>query len=124
VVRAMRRDERGAILLLVLFLMALTAPLLCAAFEGQATAIRCIHNDISARTALYVAEAGLNDAIAQLLLDPTWRAGFTAKEFPPGSGHTYTVTLADLSDNQIRITSAAVTADGFSRTVTVILSGF
>ena len=116
--------RRGAILLVILFLMALTAPLLCTAFEGQAMGLRCVHNDISARNALYIAEAGVNDAIAQILLDPSWRTGFSNKEFPAGSGHTYTVTVQDTTDNKIRITSTSQTADGFSRTITAIIAGF
>ncbi len=115
--------RRGAVLLLVLFLMALTAPLMVMLLDTHATHIRCVHNDIGLRTALYVAEAGVQHAMAELLADPTWRGGFTNQEISPGAGHTYTVTLADTPEADIEIVSTSQTADGYSKTITVRVRG-
>lgn len=115
--------RRGSTLLLVLFLMAITAPLLCMMLDTHTTHVRCVHNDIEIRTALYVAQAGVEDAMSELLADSKWKAGFTNKEFPVGLGHTYTVTLAN-DGKDIRLTSTGRTAAGFTKSVTATLSGF
>jgi len=122
--RQKHHPRRASALLLILFLMALTTPLLCLLFDTHTTHVRCVHNDIELRTALYVAEAGVEDAMSELLLDPAWRKGFTDKEFPVGLGHTYTVTLADAEENQILVTSTAQTASGHTKTITALLWGF
>ena len=116
--------RRGSALLLVLFLMAVTAPLLVMLLDAQATHTRCVHNDISLRTALYVAEAGVQRAMAELLATPGWRDGFTDQESSPGSGHTYTVTLSDTPEADIEIVSTSRTSDGYTKTATVVVEGF
>jgi len=119
-----RPAPRGAVLLLLLFLMAVSVPLVCVLLEAQTTQVRVTHNVVGDVTALYVAEAGVHDAISQLLLSGTWRTGFTNKEFPTGLGHTYTVTLVDDPPGKITIASTSKTADGYSKTVTAVLGGF
>ena len=83
------RERRGSILLLVLFLMAVTAPMICLLLDAHATHTRCVHNDIQARTALYLAEAGVQRAVGELVADPDWRAGVVIKKishaFRPGA---------------------------------------
>ncbi len=116
--------RRASALLIVLFLVAVTAPLVCMLLETHTSAIRCTHNSIEGTTALYIAEAGVQDAVAELLADPSWRTGFTDKEFPQGLGHTYTVTLEDDGQGALTVVSIARTAKGHSRNVTVILNVF
>ena len=118
------RRRRASALLLVLFLMAITVPLLCLMLETHATHVRCVHNSQELAAALYVAQAGVHDAMSELLVDPAWRTGFTSKEFPAGLGHTYTVTLADGDPGEITITSTGTVAQGFSKTVTATVRGF
>ena len=115
--------RRGAVLLIVLFLMALTAPLVAMLLDTHTTQIRCVHNHIEGTAALYVAEAGVQDAIAELLANPSWRTGFVDKPFPADLGHTYTVTVAD-DGGEVVVTSTATTTGGYTKTVTVRLSGF
>jgi len=117
------RERRGSILLLVLFLMAVTAPMICLLLDAHATHTRCVHNDIQARTALYLAEAGVQRAVGELVADPDWRAGFAGLEYPAGSGHRFTVTLVD-DDDEVKITSTVLTADGYTRTVVATVAGF
>ena len=122
--RTRPHNRRGSVLVLALFLMAFTAPLVCLALDAHTTYLRCVHNDIEIRTAAYVAGAGVHDAIGELLRDPSWRAGFSDQSFPPGLGHTYSVTVEDVGEGQIHVTSASRTAAGFTRTVTATLSGY
>jgi len=122
--RFMSEPRRAAVLLVILFVMAVTAPMVCLLLEAHSNEIHIVHNQIGANTALYIAEAGLHDACTELLADATWRAGFTNKEFPPGLGHRYTVTVVDAADDLILATSTASTADGYTKTITAMLSGF
>lgn len=116
--------RRASALLLVLFVMAITTPLVCLMLEAHTSQIRCTHNHIEHMTALYVAEAGVHDAMAELLSDSSWRTGFTSKGFPSDLAHSYTVTLADGTPGQIIVTSTGQTASGYSKTVTAIVTGF
>jgi hypothetical protein len=111
------------VLLLVLFLMAMTTPIVCLLLDAHTTHVRCIHNHVEVRTALYVAQAGVHDALSEFLLDPLWRAGFTNKAFPADLGHSYTVTLEDGAFGQIIVTSTGTTSQGYTKTVTATISG-
>jgi len=104
--------------------MAISAPLVCLMLDSHTDQIRCIHNTLESATALYVAEAGVEDAVSELLQNSAWRAGFANKAFPTGLGHTYTVTLTDDPGGDIIATSTACTAAGYPKTITVHLSGF
>lgn len=119
-----RDRRRGAVLLLVLFLMALTLPLVAMLLDTHTDQIRCVHNHIDGLTALYVAEAGVHDAMNELLQDSSWRTGFTDKTFPADLGHSYTVTVTDGDGGTIVITSTGQTASGFTKTVTATVGGF
>ena len=118
------RRSGGSALVLVVFLMALTAPLVCLLCETHAVHIRCTHNQLQRTTALYVAQAGVQDALAMLLADETWRDGFSDKPFPVGLGHAYTVSVADGEAGEILIKSAGTTARGYTQCVTVTVTGF
>ena len=121
--RTTRRSRRGAVLLLVLFLMVITAPIILMMLDNHTTQTRCLHNHIQGTAALYVAEAGIQDAMAELIRTPTWRDGFADKEFPAGSSHTYTVAVS-VAGTDLVLESKGTTAAGFTKTVTVRLSGF
>ena len=122
--RPKRHKRRGAVLLLVLFLMAITAPIVGMLLDAHTTHIRATHNHIEGMTALYVAEAGVQDALAELYAHPAWRDGFTDKTFADGIAHSYTVTVEDIGGGSIRVTSTGQTAGGYAKTVIATLSGF
>jgi len=119
-----RHRRRASALLMVIFLVALTTPLVCLLLDAHASHIRCTHNHIEGMTALYVAQAGVHDAMNELLQDGSWRTGFTGKAFPADLGHSYTVTVADGDSGTIVITSTGQTASGFTKTVTATVGGF
>jgi len=104
--------------------MAITAPIVGLVLDAHTTHIRATHNHIEGTSALYVAEAGVQDALAELLADPTWRDGFTDKTFVSGIAHSYTVTLEDIGGGNIRVTSTGQTAGGYTKTVIATLGGF
>jgi len=119
-----RRTCSASALLVVIFLVALTTPLVCLLLDAHSSHIRCTQNHIEGMTALYVAQAGVHDAMNELLQDGGWRSGFTDKTFPADLGHSYTVTVADGDGGTVAITSTGQTESGYSKTVTATVVGF
>jgi len=103
------RRQSGSVLLIVVVLVALLAATVVGHLQVNAEEIQLMQNHVHGAEAMALAEAGLNDALAQLRVDSRWTAGFSDKPF--GNG-TYTVTVEDKT-----ILSAATTSDGFSARV-------
>ncbi len=99
------REEAGSVLLVVVVLAALLAAVVMGHLQINTEEIQLVQNHTGGAEALAIAEAGLNDALAQLRQDPSWRAGFTDKPFAAGS---YTVVVDGPT-----LTSMAVTSRGF-----------
>jgi len=102
-------SEAGSVLLVVVLLVALLAAVVMGHLQINTEEIQLMQNHVGGAEALALAEAGLNDALAQLRRDPLWRRGFVDK---PLAGGSYTVAI----DGAI-VTSTAVTARGFVATV-------
>ena len=94
---------------MTVFVIALLSALVMGMLQINVEETRIMDNQIRAAEALAIAEAGLNDALAQLRSDPEWDTGFAGKSF---SGGTYTVTVGGS-----KITSVGVSAQGFTAKV-------
>lgn len=103
------KQESGSALLLVVFITALLAAVVLGNLQVNTEEIQLMQNHIHGAEAMAVAEAGLNDALAQLRLGAGWTSGFANKSFHGGS---YTVTRDDAT-----IASVAATSDGFTARV-------
>jgi len=99
------------VLLVIVLLVALLAATVAGHLQINAEEIQLMQNHIGGVEALATAEAGLNDALAQLRLDSSWHIGFVDKPFNGGS---YTV-IVDGST----IRSMARTSSGFDATMEV-----
>ena len=86
--RAKRRN--GSVFLITVFVIALLSALVMGIAQINTEEIQLMRNQICAAEALATAEAGLNDAFAELRADSSWTTGFTDKPFNGGS---YTVTV-------------------------------
>lgn len=104
-----RRQQLGSVLLMMVFIIALLSTVVMGILEVNTSEIQLMQNHVRIAEALALAEAGLNDAIAQLHADRTWKDGFSDKSFNNG---TYTVTL----DNTT-LTSTAVTGQGYTAVI-------
>ncbi|MEN6337333.1 MAG: hypothetical protein ABFE01_24015, partial [Phycisphaerales bacterium] len=104
-----RRRQSGSVLLIVVVLVALLAATVVGHLQVNAEEIQLMQNQVHGAEAMALAEAGLNDALAQLRVNSRWIAGFSEKPFGDG---TYTVTVKDKT-----ILSAATTSDGFEARV-------
>ena len=99
------RRVAGSVLLVVVVLAALLAAVVMGHLQINIEEIQLVQNHTGGAEALAIAEAGLNDALAQLRQDPGWRDGFTGKPFAAGS---YTVVVDGST-----VTSTATTSRGF-----------
>ena len=104
-----RHRNTGSVLLVIVLLVALLAATVAGHLQINTEEIQLMQNHIGGAEALATAEAGVNDAMAQLRLDRGWQSGFVGKPF---NGGTYTVVI----DGQT-IRSAGVTASGFTATM-------
>ena len=100
------RKNTGSVLLMVVLLTALLAATVAGHLQVNMAEIQLMQNHIGGAEALATAEAGLNDALAQLRADRHWRRGYTDKAFNDGS---YSVTVDGST-----IHSTAITASGFT----------
>ena len=95
----------GSVFLMVVFVIAMLSALVVGMMQMNTEEIQLVRNQIWAAQALATAEAGLNDAFAEIRTDSTWNAGFTDKAFNSGS---YTVGV-----NGSEITSTGTSPQGF-----------
>jgi Tfp pilus assembly protein PilX len=109
---SLRKKNKGSVLLVIIFAIALMAMITVGILQMTTEELILMHNQLYAAQAIEVAEAGLNDAFAQIRADSAWTpdAGYTNKSFP-GYG-TYTVTVSGSLPNPT-ITSEATSSQGF-----------
>ena len=107
-------EDTGYVLLIVVLLAVLLAATVIGHLQINAEEIQVMQNQIGGAEALATAEAGLNDALAQLRSSSSWHAGYVNKAFNGGS---YSVTV-----NGTTIRSTAVTATGFTGTMEAVVT--
>ncbi|MHC4394204.1 MAG: hypothetical protein ACYS1A_00985 [Planctomycetota bacterium] len=109
--------NNGSVFLVTVFVIALLAALTMGMLQINTEEIQLMRNQIYAAQALATAEAGLNDAFAEIRADSSWTTGFVDKSFlptlpPPGFSGSYTVTVTGSLPNRT-ITSTGTTGQGF-----------
>ena len=101
--------NNGSAFLLVVFVIALLAAVVMGMLQINTEEIQVMRNQIYAAEALATAEAGLNDAFAEIRADDEWDEGFEDKPFASGS---YTVALSGSLPN-LTIESTGTSAQGY-----------
>jgi len=101
--------NNGSVLLITIFVVALLSAITIGILQINTEEIQLMHNQIRAAEAVATAEAGLNDAFAEIRADSSWTTGFTDKSFKGGS---YTVTVTGTLPNRI-INSTGTSSQGF-----------
>ena len=84
-------NKNGSVLLVVVFAIALLTTLVTGMLQMNTEELMLMQNQVNAAETLAIANAGLNDAFAELRSDSSWNTGFTDKSFSDG---TYTVTVS------------------------------
>jgi len=102
-----RRGEQGFSLVLSLIILTVLSVLMVATYQSaNAFIYETVYRQHLAQSHA-IAEAGIEDALYQLYLSPSWTTGFTQKAFSDGS---YTVTIAGGA-------SPVITSTGYSASI-------
>jgi Tfp pilus assembly protein PilX len=112
--RAPRIDPsspRGAALVMALIVMSMLSLLTVCSLEMLTLNVQIGNNHAHDLQALYIADAGVEDAIDRLRDNPSWDAGLSDIEFPAGSGNTYTVTIDNAEYPLVVITSVGIVSN-------------
>ena len=110
------RRNKGSVILIAVFVIALLATLVTGILQVNTEELLLMQNQIYSAEAQGIAEAGINDAFAELRSDATWVAGFADKAFAGGS---YTVNVTG-NVPELIVESVGTSARGF---VVKILTG-
>ena len=105
----MRMKNNGAVFLIVVFAIALLTTITVGILVMTTEELQLMQNQLYAAQAMCTAEAGLNDAFAQIRSASSWTTGFTNKAFNGGS---YTVTVTGTLPNRT-ITSTGTSSQGY-----------
>ncbi len=117
------RRRRSAALIICIFTMVIVSSMVVFVFEIETTEMAITRNTLDLSRALYVADAGIQHALSMLRGDRTWRSGFPypGVVYPPGSGSSYVVTVADGGSGELIVTSTGAAA-GLTKTVRATLT--
>ena len=103
------KSNNGSVLLITIFAIALLSMLVMGILQMNTEEVQLMQNHIYAAQALAIAEAGLNDALAEIRADCAWDEGFVDKSFADGS---YSVTVEGDLPN-LTIQSEGTSSQGF-----------
>jgi Tfp pilus assembly protein PilX len=82
--------KKASVLVMVVFVIALLSAAVMGMLQINTEEVQLMQNQVYAAEAMATAEAGLNDALAQIRSNSSWSSGFTDKSFNGGS---YTVVV-------------------------------
>ncbi|MFH1372151.1 MAG: hypothetical protein ABII09_12820 [Planctomycetota bacterium] len=111
-----KKKNCGSVLLVIIFAIALLTMITVGILQMTTEELMLMHNQLYSAQAIELAEAGLNDAFAQIRADSGWTpdAGYTNKSFD-GYG-SYTVTYEGLPPDP-NIISTGVSSQGYTARV-------
>jgi hypothetical protein len=108
-----RGRQNGSVFLMVVFAIVLMATITMGIMVMSTEELQLMQNQLYAAEAMATAEAGLNDAFAQIRTNPSWTAGYTDEPF---NGGTYDVNVTGTAPNP-RITSEGTSSQGYKANV-------
>ncbi|MGI8982621.1 MAG: pilus assembly PilX family protein [Pirellulaceae bacterium] len=100
-----RRLRRGAAMMTALFVMTVSSVLVISIMDTETLQYSALRNTMDWDRARYLAEAGLQHALAELEADITWRTGIGNTQFPAGSGNLYWATAANGANGTVVVTA-------------------
>ncbi len=115
-----RSDQEGVILILMVFIVAMSTLFVGALLRSHTSDLQITRNHLNSMKALFVADAGIEDAISELRADFTWNAGFTDQIFPSGDSSKYTVSV--VNNHPLVVITSTGEANGFIRNIEVELN--
>jgi Tfp pilus assembly protein PilX len=112
------RSRRGAALMLCLFIIFLVTLLVVAVLDTETLELSALRNSIDYERALFLANAGVHHAAAELENLSTWRGTVSEGSYP--AHDSYTATAVDGSNNTVVITAKGASGS-ITRTVTATI---
>jgi Tfp pilus assembly protein PilX len=110
--------QNGSVFLVIIFAIALMAMVTVGILQMTTEELMLMHNQHYSTQALAVAEAGLNDALAQMRNDSSWTTGFAGKSF--NGGH-YDVSVSGTLPKRTIIATGA-SAQGYVAEVNAVVT--
>lgn len=104
-----RRRRSAVALLICLFVLSVVTVWLVDMLNASAVYQSALRNTIEYEQALYLANAGVHHAVAELEADVSWRGTVTAGSYP-ASG-SYSATAVDGTGSTVDITSTGVAGE-------------
>ncbi len=101
--------------------MALTTTIVVGLYQSLSAQLGAIHNTSDYERALYLAGAGVHEALSELEDDSSWLGTISSTELPAGSGYTYSATSADGGSGTVIVTGTG-TSGPFTRNLQVTLA--
>ncbi len=103
------KNKKASVMLMVVFIIAMLSMFVSGMLQISTEEMMLANNQLNAQKAVTIAQAGLNDAFAELRNDSSWNMGFTEKPLADGK---YTVIIQGSQPN-LTVTSTASTDAGF-----------
>ena len=101
---SIRKAQRGFVLVTIYLMVPLLVIMTASTVAFVLQDVRSAQRVQAATEAFFLAEAGIDRAIAELKEDAAWTSGFSEELL--GSTGTYTVTVEDLGSSRLRLTTA------------------
>src|SRR6188768_23416 len=117
--RSTPRKRNGAALMICLFIIFLVTLLVVNILDTLTLELSSVRNNIDYERALYLANAGVHAAAAELEATPAWRGAITDGAYP--GNDTYQATVVDGMSGQVTVTARGVSGS-ITRTVVATLS--
>lgn len=113
-----RRCPRSATaLMMALFIMSVSSATVIYILDTETVQYAAHRNMMAYDRARYLAEAGLQHALAELDADFTWRVGIPTTEFPSGSGNTYSASVTEGTGGTLIVSAEGSTPVSASRSM-------
>ncbi|MBX3434109.1 MAG: hypothetical protein KF847_12370 [Pirellulales bacterium] len=110
--------RRGMALVLAMFIVIVSSITTVAVMETLTSEIAALNNAVAYERALYLANAGVHAAAAELEADATWRGTLTEGLFP--ADDAYTVTAVSGANSTVTVTAQGA-AGSVVRTVVAVI---
>ena len=110
--------RRGAALMICMFIIFIVTMLVVNVLDTEMLELSSLRNTINYEKALYLANAGVHHAAAELESSSTWRGTVGEGAYP--ANDTYTATAVDGANNTVVITARGA-AGGITRTVSATI---
>jgi len=110
--------RRGAALMITMFMIFLVTLLVINVLDTETVELSAVRNSIDHEKALYLANAAMHHALAEIEAAPGWLGTVTSGSYP--ANDTYTATAASGSGSTVIITAKGA-AGGAIRTITATI---